>query len=167
MSVDFFRATVEQNGLKLWGSGAFFLPPQGMYYPVSWHRSTRFIRDVLFIDLGAHHPINASGIYNPRRSIIQRATNTPGPRLRKQPTPGVPNLTSKRSGFLALEIFRQGYPPTRDALTLAFLHLTTAGSRQRPHSQTAGSMTRAINTLLMHPPRIIVYLRQNILLRDH
>lgn len=29
----FFRTTVEQNGLKLWGSGAFFLPPQGMYYP--------------------------------------------------------------------------------------------------------------------------------------
>lgn len=24
---------MEQNGLKLWGSGAFFLPPQGMYYP--------------------------------------------------------------------------------------------------------------------------------------
>lgn len=31
----FSRTTVEQNGLKLWGSGAFFLPPQGMYYPVS------------------------------------------------------------------------------------------------------------------------------------
>lgn len=29
----FSRTTVEQNGLKLWGSGAFFLPPQGMYYP--------------------------------------------------------------------------------------------------------------------------------------
>lgn len=27
--------TVDQNGLKLWGSGAFFLPPQGVYYPVS------------------------------------------------------------------------------------------------------------------------------------
>lgn len=31
----FSCTTVEQNGLKLWGSGAFFLPPQGMYYPVS------------------------------------------------------------------------------------------------------------------------------------
>jgi len=30
----FSCTTVEQNGLKLWGSGAFFLPPQGMYYPV-------------------------------------------------------------------------------------------------------------------------------------
>lgn len=31
----FSCTTVEQNGLKLWGSGAFFLPAQGMYYPVS------------------------------------------------------------------------------------------------------------------------------------
>ncbi|RVE50106.1 hypothetical protein evm_005312 [Chilo suppressalis] len=30
----FVQHKVNTNG-KLWGSGAFFLPPQGMYYPVS------------------------------------------------------------------------------------------------------------------------------------
>lgn len=38
----FSLTTVEQNGLKLWGSGAFFLPPQGMYYPVSVDRYSLF-----------------------------------------------------------------------------------------------------------------------------
>lgn len=37
---------MEQNGLKLWGSGAFFLPPQGMYYPVSY---TLFLLEILLL----------------------------------------------------------------------------------------------------------------------
>lgn len=41
----FSCTTVEQNGLKLWGSGAFFLPPQGMYYPVSFFTFLYFLAD--------------------------------------------------------------------------------------------------------------------------
>lgn len=40
---------VNTNG-KLWGSGAFFLPPQGMYYPVSIHAAISLQRMVLMIN---------------------------------------------------------------------------------------------------------------------
>lgn len=78
--ISFSRTTVEQNGLKLWGSGAFFLPPQGMYYPVSvsvfnylnklnnckrinsdncwWRRADRIPRDVILASF--RNPLHSS-----------------------------------------------------------------------------------------------------------
>lgn len=54
---------------KLWGSGAFFLPPQGMYYPVS--------TSSYFCSHNHSHYLNTSGTQRQHRPAYAAATVLP------------------------------------------------------------------------------------------
>lgn len=61
---------MEQNGLKLWGSGAFFLPPQGVYYPVSLNHLSFFSYKYTYTYVYIHRRHRFSDFSNTYHAII-------------------------------------------------------------------------------------------------